>query len=287
MSASLKDFANISKIPSRVLGSVERYVITQPKDTSRSTTVLHPSDIIKSDWCHRSSYFQLLGFPPPPSKYKTSLRQKRVFQLGHDIHAGWQTIFHEMGKLYGKYSCDSCELITWGMGVDPCAVCDGKSHSYKEVSLMYDPLRISGHADGILLGLGEPLLLEIKSVGAGTFRFEAPELMYAHNGEIEAMWKVLKAPFMSHIMQAQMYMKLAELINLPHQPQEALFLYENKASQEPKEFVVKKSDFGITSILDACEDLISRIDAKSPPECNINGEAGCYKCTPYKEETNG
>jgi len=86
----------------------------------------------------------------------------------------------------------------------------------------------------ILLGLGEPLLLEIKSVGAGTFRFEAPELMYEHNGEIEKMWKALKAPFMSHIMQAQMYMKLAELIDLPHQPKEALFLYENKASQETK-----------------------------------------------------
>jgi hypothetical protein len=138
-----------------------------------------------------------------------------------------------------------------------------------------------------LLGFGEPLLLEIKSVGAGTFRFEAPDLMYAHNGEIEAMWKVLKAPFMSHIMQAQMYMKLAELINLPHQPQEALFLYENKASQEPKEFVVKKSDFGITPILEACADLMLKIDAQSPPECNINGEVGCYKCTPYKEETNG
>jgi hypothetical protein len=101
------------------------------------------------------------------------------------------------------------------------------------------------------------------------------------------MWKALKAPFMSHIMQAQMYMKLAELINLEHQPQEALFLYENKASQEPKEFVVKKSDFGITTILEACEDLMSRLDAKEAPGCNINGEVGCYKCTPYKEEANG
>ena len=82
-------------------------------------------------------------------------------------------------------------------------------------------------------------------------------------------------------------MKLAELINLPHQPQEALFLYENKASQEPKEFVVKKSDFGITTILEACENLMSRLDAKKAPGCNINGEVGCYKCTPYKEETNG
>lgn len=287
MSGTLKDFVNAGKTTSRVLGSVERHILATPPDTSRSTTVLHPSEIIKSDWCHRSSYFQLLGFPPPPSKYKTSLRQKRVFQTGHDIHAGWQTIFHEMGKLYGKYSCNECGLVIWGMGTDPCPLCLNISYSYKEVSLMYDPLRISGHADGVLLGLGEPLLLEIKSVGAGTFRFEAPELTYEHNGELEAMWKALKAPFMSHIMQAQMYMKLAELINLEHQPQEALFLYENKGSQEPKEFVVKKSDFGITSILQACEDLMTQLDSRTPPGCNINGEAGCAKCAPYKEESNG
>ena len=287
MSGTLKDFVNAGKTTSRVLGSVERHILATPADTSRSTNVFHPSEIIKSDWCHRSSYFQLLGFPPPPSKYKTSLRQKRVFQTGHDIHAGWQSIFQSMGNLYGKYSCNSCGLVFWGMGTEPCPLCLGTDHFYKEVPLMYDKLRISGHADGILLGLGEPLLLEIKSVGAGTFRFEAPELMYEHNGEIEKMWKALKAPFMSHIMQAQMYMKLAELIDLPHQPKEALFLYENKASQEPKEFVVQKSDFGITSVLEACADIISKIEAGTPPGCNINGEAGCAKCAPYKEESNG
>lgn len=287
MSGALLQFVNAGKVPSRVLGSVERHVLATPVDTSRSTTVFHPSEIIKADWCHRSSYFQLLGFPPPPSKYKTSLRQKRVFQVGHDIHAGWQSIFHKMGNLYGKYECVKCGLIAWGMGVDNCVVCNTNEHTYKEVSLMYDTLRISGHADGILLGLGAPLLLEIKSIGAGTFRFEAPELTYEHNGELEAMWKALKAPFMSHIMQAQMYMKLAELINLEHQPQEALFLYENKGSQEPKEFVVQKSDFGLTPILQACADINLRIDAKSPPACNINGDAGCYKCAPYKEESNG
>ena len=48
-----------------------------------------------------------------------------------------------------------------------------------------------------------------------------------------------------------------------------------------------KSDFGIKTILEACEDLMSRLDAKEAPGCNINGEVGCYKCTPYKEETNG
>jgi hypothetical protein len=279
---ALKKFIDAGKKDSRVLSSVERDLIARPEPSDRRSDVLHPSAMVKSDWCHRSSYFQLLGFAPPPSKYRVTLRQKRVFQTGHDIHAGWQTIFQNMGNLYGIYQCTKCGLKEWGMGDKSCPICDGTNFEYREVSLMYDKLRISGHADGILIGFGEPLMLEIKSVGAGTFRFEAPELTYEHNGEIDKMWKALQAPFMSHIMQAQMYMKLAELIGLEHQPQEALFLYENKATQEAKEFVVQKSDFGVTPILEAAQAIVDAVDNRTPPTCNISPNEGCYQCKGYE-----
>ena len=88
---------------------------------------------------------------------------------------------------------------------------------------------------------------------------------------------------MSHIKQAQMYMKLAELIGLPVQPQEALFLYENKSNQQAKEFVVPKSDFGISHILEAAENIVAAVDKKEAPTCNIDPNEGCYQCKGYAD----
>jgi hypothetical protein len=278
---SLKKFIDAGKKTSRVLTTVERQLIAKPAPTDRRSDVLHPSAMVKDDWCHRSSYFQLLGFPPPPSKYRVTLTQKRVFQVGHDIHAGWQNIFKEMDALWGKYYCDDCKDTF--LGIPSNHKIDVKHLEYREVSLNYEPLKISGHADGILLGFGEPLLLEIKSIGAGTFRFEAPNLTAEHNGNLDDMWKALNAPFMSHIKQAQMYMKLAELIGLSIQPQEALFLYENKSNQQVKEFVIPKSDFGISHILEAAENIVFAIDKKEHPTCNIDATEGCYQCKGYDD----
>lgn len=280
---TLKKFLEAGKTESRVLKTVERHLITKPAPTDRRSDVLHPSAMVKDDWCHRSSYFQLLGFPPPPSKYRVTLSQKRVFQTGHDIHAGWQKIFQDMGNLWGAYECNNCWNKQYGMGDVVCDNCFELDFTYAEVPLVYEPLRIHGHADGILLNFGEPLMLEIKSIGVGTFRFEAPQLMAEHDGNLDNMWKALNAPFMSHIKQAQMYMKLAELMNLMYQPQEAVFLYENKSNQTQKEFVVPKSDFGIAHILEAAEQIVAAVDNKEAPTCNIDPNAGCYQCKGYDD----
>ena len=278
---TLKKFLEVGKKESRVLTTVERHLITKPAPTDRRSDVLHPSAMVKDDWCHRSSYFQLLGFPPPPSKYRVTLSQKRVFQTGHDIHAGWQNIFKDMDTLWGRYFCNDCKDTFVGIPSDHKV--DSKHLRYDEVSLNYEPFRIAGHADGILLGFGEPLMLEIKSIGAGTFRFEAPQLTAEHGGNLDAMWKALNAPFMSHIKQAQMYMKLAELIGLEHQPQEALFLYENKSNQTHKEFVVAKSDFGISHLLEEAAAIVAAVDKHEAPTCNIDANAGCYQCEGYDD----
>jgi len=276
-SGKLKDFVSAGKAPSRVLTSVERYYIVHPEISTRRTDVLHPSAMVKDDWCHRASYFHLLGFPP--AEQRVSLSLKRVFQNGHAIHDAWQTMFKEMGNLWGKYYCKECNDTFFGLPSDHKT--DVSNLQYEEVPLVYEPLHIDGHADGILLNFGEPLLLEIKSIGAGTFRYEAPGMMYDHNGDLEKMWKALEAPFMSHIKQAQVYMKIAELSGLAQQPQEALFLYENKASQQAKEFVVPKSDFGISHIIEGAQLVSDAFDNKTPPTCNIAPTEGCKQCKGY------
>jgi hypothetical protein len=109
-------------------------------------------------------------------------------------------------------------------------------------------------------------------------------MTYEHDGNIDKMWKAMSAPFMTHIMQAQMYMKLTELIGLPYQPQEALFLYENKATQEVKEFVVAKSDFGVTPILEAAALIVAAVDKHEALTCNISANEGCYQCKGYDND---
>ena len=149
--------------------------------------------------------------------------------------------------------------------------------------LFYEPLRISGHADGWLVNLGSPLMLEIKSVGVGTLRFEAAELLAESDNDFDKAWRSITQPFMKHIQQVQIYMKLAELLNYENAPQETVIIYEAKPNQEVKEFVIPKSDFGISHLFDAAAMIVAAVKNQTPPECNISTD-GCAKCKGY---TNG
>ena len=273
-SGTLKRFIEVGKKDTRVLGSVERFLLSKPRDGSRRTDVLHPSEMASGNWCHRASYFQLLGQAPQANR-KMSMRLLSVFEEGHAIHAKWQRWFQQMNVLYGKWYCIECEEMFWG-GSD----CHDGPLEYREVPLFYEPLRISGHSDGWIVGLGDPLMLEIKSVGVGTLRWEAPELLIENDNDIEKAWKALKAPFQKHITQVQIYMKLAELLGYENVPQVAVLVYECKFNQEAKEFVVHKSDFGITELFDAAKMICDAVRDRIPPVCNLSSTE-CANCKGY------
>jgi hypothetical protein len=276
-SGTLKRFIDVAKKDTRVLGSVERFLLSKPRDESRRTDVLHPSEMASGNWCYRASYFQLLGQAPQANR-KMSMRLLSVFEEGHAIHAKWQRWFQQMNVLYGKWYCTECEEMFWG-GSD----CHDGPLEYREVPLFYEPLRISGHSDGWIVGLGDPLMLEIKSVGVGTLRWEAPELLMDNDNDMDKAWKALKAPFQKHITQVQIYMKLAELLGYENVPQEAVLIYECKSNQEAKEFVVHKSDFGITELFDAAEMICNAVRDRIPPACNLSS-TGCSNCKGYTND---
>lgn len=286
---TLKKIVDIGKTDTRVIGSLERYLLAQPSgDPSRRHDVIHPSAMAKDDWCHRAQYFELLGADPAPSKYKSSMRQLLVFEEGHRIHARYQKWFGDMGRLFGLWQCDVCDQTQWGMKDDSCVTCvnafkQGKLKHYLEVPLWYEPLRISGHADGWLKNFGDDLMLEIKSVGEGTVRFEDPALHTECGGDMKKIWSALKAPFTTHINQVQIYMELAELIGLPNPPKEAVVIYESKATQEVKEFIVPKNTFHVKSLFSAAEKVLAAVDKGVPPTCNIDPVNGCYKCNHHME----
>lgn len=276
---ALKAFLAADK-GTRVIGKVEKHIISKPREF-RASDVIHPSEMASASWCHRAQYFWLKGYAPKPEVM--SLRRASIFGTGHAAHDMWQGWFKEMNQIKGLWYCYSHDIEWFGLANDHE---EGQCRTkYNEVPVFFDPLRISGKADGWLVNFGDPLLLEVKTIGEGSIRWYAPDIAYGNDNDFKKMWAAIKAPFLEHIHQAQIYMKLMELMGLPNAPQEALILYEAKGLHEHKEFVIQKSDWGIAELFEAAANIISAIDKGTPPLCNINGVAGCPKCSTYTEET--
>lgn len=272
--SDLKKFLDAKKTETRLIGDVERYMMKRPLDPRR-TDVLHPSEIIKPDWCHRYAYYLLNG--GTPKKEKPNLRLQNIFDEGHYIHAKWQRRFQEMGVLYGKFQCYSCRKTVFGLSPDKCE-CGYSDLEYKEVALVDEPLRIAGHTDGWIKGIGDDCLIEIKSIGAGTLRFEAPDLLMDADGDVTKAWKNIRRPFRSHLLQGQMYLELVRRMYGEEAPKEIVFIYELKADQDFKEFTVKADYEIVERIFFAASKVVKAVEEGVMPECNIDYEKGCKSC---------
>jgi len=282
MVSDLKKFLDAKAKPTRLLGDVERYLLARPVG-DRSTTVLHPSEIIKRDWCKRASYFLLKGHTKVAEK--PPLRLQSIFDEGHAIHAKWQKYFQEMGVLHGKFKCLVCDRVTWGTSPSNCMACDAPSSKliYDEVTLVDNDLRIAGHTDGWIKGIGADTLIEIKSVGPGTIRSEAPQLMQEANGDFMEAWKLIKRPFGSHILQGQMYLELMR--RMGHEVHEITFLYELKADQSIREFPPIRADYELVAhIFEGAQFVVDALAEGVAPKCNNVPGGVCKQCAPYKED---
>jgi hypothetical protein len=278
--AELKRFLDAKSKPTRVLGDIERYLQKRPAG-DRSTTVLHPSEIIKPNWCKRGSFFLLKGYPKV--QQNPGLRLQNIFDEGHYIHAKWQSWFQDMGVLHGKFKCLVCDDVTWGTSPQNCEWCNapvGKLE-YAEVTLVDNDLHIAGHTDGWLKGLGDDCLIEIKSIGPGTIRSGFPQLMAEADGDFMKAWSNLKRPFGEHILQGQLYLELMNRMGNP--VEEIVFLYELKADQSFKEFPVKRDFELVRHIFDAAEILAQQFAEDKAPACNISASGACDQCKAYKE----
>lgn len=268
----LQKYFDTKKSDSRLIGEVERHLMRRPLP-DRSTTVLHPSEIIKSDWCHRYAYYLLNG--GEPKKEKPGLRLQNIFDEGHAIHHKWQQRFNEMGVLYGAWHCETDNLYKWGVSSE---INNGPSiFEYREVPLKDESLRIHGHADGWIKGIGDDCLIEIKSIGAGTLRFEAPDLLYDADGDVTKAWKNIRRPFRGHLLQGQMYLELARRMFGEDAPKEIVFIYELKADQDYKEFTVKADYDIVERIFYSAEKVIKAVEKQEMPDCNVSVE-GCKQC---------
>jgi CRISPR/Cas system-associated exonuclease Cas4 (RecB family) len=279
-SKDLKNFLDAKKRPTRLLGDIDRFLIMQPAG-DRSTTVLHPSEITKKDWCKRSSWFLLQGAPKKQDKHPFKLQS--IFDTGHALHAKWQKYFQDMGVLHGRFSCLACDHITFGTSPEACESCGAPSRKlvYDEVTLFDNDLRIKGHTDGWVKGIGEDTLIEIKTVGPGTLRMEAPSLMQEADGNFLKAFSNVNRPFGPHVLQGQVYLELMK--RMGHDVNEITFIYELKADQSMKEFSVKADYELVRHVFEGAARVVEAIESGEVLDCSNNPGGTCSQCDSYKE----
>lgn len=288
-SKAMDTFLKTGNQAGRLLPSLERFLMTEEPEF-RSQAVLHPSAMAKSDWCPRSGYYQLLfddtGRTPPGER--NALQRQNIFDEGHYIHDKWQQRFWRQGVLYGKYTCISCMHSWWATSPQFCnnIACQAmrKFLRYSEITLHSpDEYRIGGHSDGWVKDSRGDCMIEIKSVGKGTYRFEAPNMVARYGEDTEALWKNTRRPFSSHVRQLQIYMHLARLAFGDESPTEGVFIYESKMNQQYKEFVIEYDPEETKGIFRDAKDIVRRLRSETPepPEC-FYGDKGCKECKPYE-----
>lgn len=269
----LASLAAMKKYETLVVGPVGEHLLAKRlRPTGRREDVLHPSEMAKADWCPRQTYYRLAGTPATSDGEKFSDQLERIFEEGHDIHAKWQNWLAEMGRLWGRWECAQkhYEVYATSDGVMACPQC-ALPLLYKEVPLEAEErYRIAGHADGAMEDVAA--ILEIKSIGLGTLRMEEPSLLRDHQVEttdgkkvydLDGLWKGIRRPLRSHLRQTNIYLALAKEMGLPFD--RVIFIYEYKATQAVKEFVVKYSPTIAEPLLDQALDVKYHISKGTPP----------------------
>lgn len=267
---------------SRLTGLIEKHLQARPVG-DRDYTVLHPSEIIKADHCWRASYFLLSGHKRIAEK--PGLRLQSIFDEGHFIHEKWQRWFQEAGVLYGNYKCQVCDKMTWGLSPANCEHCGAPEYKlfYSEVTMRDDSVRIKGHTDGWVKDAVGDTLIEIKSIGTGTLRADAPDLLREYDNDLSKAFRNIKRPFPSHLMQGQMYLELMK--RMGHEVEGIVFIYELKQDQDYKEFPIVKADFELVQhVFEKSAKVVADVEAGIAPACNNDPENGCKQCQPYKED---
>lgn len=251
-------------------------------DTDRDPTVIHPSEMCKPDWCPRATYERIIAGKWPDDE-KFDFVRENIFDEGNDIHTKWQNRLRKSFPLWGNWRCLACDNVLHDQ-LDPagtrCRECHMDCWRYDEVSMIDRATTlIGGHSDGAF----DDYLVEIKSIGLGTLRIEAPSLLArfqdGRNIDLTGLWRGVERPLQGHVRQGDVYLSLANILGLPFT--KMIYLYEFKPNQMTKEFTVTYDDERAAPLIAKALTVKYAVDgSKPPPECTTPG--GCKQCKPYE-----
>jgi hypothetical protein len=164
---------------------------------------------------------------------------------------------------------------------------DGGQHyhlwAYREITLDAEAeALLVGHADGGAWST----LAEIKSVGAGSVRIEAPEIWQAADGDLTKLWKDINRPFKTHVNQVDIYLWICKVRGLPFTSAE--FIYESKWNQQVKNFTIEYSEHRSQRLVDQAIAVKYAVEHREEPACRFpgvdeKGKRNCENCPPYDE----
>lgn len=290
-----------------VIPEVKKVLLDRQKKEPSIRRGMYPSEMASSDWCPRATYYRMSGLPEPPSN--NSFQLENVFAHGNQVHSKWQDWLSDTGKLWGDWRCYRCgEYVKNSLKpatgpTSPFGACSGTSWlrvngstvlegdmyehdwKYKEVTLRSPSLPISGHADGALIG--HDTLIEFKSLGIGTLKYSAPTMLEQHthtvNGrkiiDVDGVWREFHKPLPSHVRQANLYLWMCNEMELPFS--RVSFIYEYKANNSVKEFVVPYSQEIVTPMLETAQVVVKALRSNEAPQCP---KGGCGECKRYEKD---
>jgi CRISPR/Cas system-associated exonuclease Cas4 (RecB family)/rubrerythrin len=268
----------------RVLPHLERHVMRAmgQAESTRRHDVMHPSEMSHKDWCGRHDYYRIIGTPSEKEAMANpSFTMSNIFAEGHQIHGKYQDWFWEMDVLHGYWLCLSCQEYWEDTAPRQCRSCGSPRLMYREVPLNRE--LVGGHADGAVHDLNKwDGLIEIKSIGIGTIRHEAPRMYqrYLDGETLENVWWKIQRPFTTHIKQGQLYLWMA----WPRY-EEICFIYESKFHQQVKEFVVSYNPTLIAPVLEIAREVTRAVAQGSPParpEWAEDSDSKICKSCPYR-----
>ena len=273
-------FAETFKRPTRILGRLQRQIVESnlERNADRDTDHLHASEMCKRDWCPRSSWYKIKGTRSTASSIKHGLAN--VFEEGHGIHDKYQRWLYQLGVLEGNYKCQGCGLVTYGVSPSNCSHCLDPRLIYREVPLDDDELFSIGHADGIINDDEGRDLLELKSIGIGTFRIEVPGMYRRYETNqitLTQLWNEVVKPFPGHLRQVNLYMRSTGL-------RRCVIIYEFKANQQVKEFVVLYDPKLIAPIVKAAKEIKFALENDNVvlrPDWATDDSKVCKQCPYY------
>jgi hypothetical protein len=254
-------------------------------DVVRDNKHLHASEMCKGVWCPRSSWYKMSGVPPETDDSRNWYRMNSILVEGNYIHTKWQTWLWEMGVLEGRFGCDDCGHRWWALSPAVCEACASRHLHYREVPVDQPDIMVIGKADGIYQMDGERAAIEIKSIGIGTLRFDAPDLYEKLNaGELtlDQVWRSIKTPFPVHLRQGMLYLRgLRETQGI----EQIRFIYEFKATQEFKSFLITYNPRYLTKMLSGAAAVKRAIDSGGTvkrPSWAEDDNPVCKKCPYHK-----
>ena len=258
----------------------EQMLIDNAIPDDRAADVLHVTDLVHPDTCYRAVTARMLGLELPGEPF--SFQRENVFAEGNAIHRKWQHRMRRTGRLYGQWKCMICGKTETGLepsASSPACASPGVNHiwKYDEIPFYWAPLLLAGHADG---GIGTAII-ELKSVGAGTLRWEAPRILadntITRNGrgilDMDGIWNSIRRPFPSHVRQGNLYCWLARQLGLPFD--HVVFIYEFKPNQQVREFVIRPSRDITRPMIEQAQEISGAVRARRLLSCP---SGGCRKC---------